>query len=698
VKSLQEETYTKLEKMKKNKLPLAEEFMEKVEIICCLMNELVDLLRELSDLDKKLVSHQTLTIQREGIRKASRFKERSDFSAKNSMPLVNLNKDFLSRPSLIIEPEDTENKISNFIKETKESINVSKSPKNVYEEENKLGFLNLNIVESLTNISDNENNKNSKKNIMFSLEEHQKIELNIKSMKQRLEEDEKIQRGDGPKTHISMAQIRMPFSPRHSKKEATFTLISTKDMQRRSTLGHSLKNMQLLNFDDKKSKATLIKTFYENCNNKLDLLNCGCEALTLSDGGSPYLSYKAKKKFVKIFKKLDEDDEYEENEQNFSEDNLIYFDSSNIKESHFFTDESFNIGYESFEFLKLISKGNYGRVWLVRRKVVGDIYAMKIVNFAEKMSKNNLDLLRKENQIFTMISGDFVVKALFTFTHETYICFVMEYMHGGDLGSYLEKMTYFEEKDAKAYIAEIILAVEYLHQQNIIHRDLKPDNILLDAEGHIKLTDFGLSDIGFVYQRKKQEKTINEGDIKKITPNPLCKYKTSKNFFENTIKFDENIKLRKSPSFRRPSLRSSIKNEPKIEFLKKEKKNSSGSGSRKVKIVGTPDYMAPEVLDGKGLQNPVVDWWSVGVMLFEFLIGIPPFNDDTKEMVFENIKKHDIPWDKIEEGMISNEAMDLINKLMIENPKMRLGAKGAKEIKEHNFFKGFNKNIFGFYF
>ena len=131
----------------------------------------------------------------------------------------------------------------------------------------------------------------------------------------------------------------------------------------------------------------------------------------------------------------------------------------------------------------------------------------------------------------------------------------------------------------------------------------------------------------------------------------------------------------------------------KIEFLKKEGNNSSGSGSRKVNIVGTPDYMAPEVLDGKGLQNHVVDWWSVGVMLFEFLIGIPPFNDDTKEMVFENIKKHYIPWDKIEEGMVSDEAMDLINKLMIENPKLRLGAKGAKEIKEHNFFKGLNKSF-----
>ncbi len=106
------------------------------------------------------------------------------------------------------------------------------------------------------------------------------------------------------------------------------------------------------------------------------------------------------------------------------------------------------------------------------------------------MNKNHLDALRKENQIFEVLKSDFVVKAVFTFIHENYICFVIEYMYGGDLGSILEKMGRFDESVARFYIAEIILAVEYLHSCNIIHRDLKPDNLLLDKHGHIKLTEY----------------------------------------------------------------------------------------------------------------------------------------------------------------------------------------------------------------
>ena len=130
------------------------------------------------------------------------------------------------------------------------------------------------------------------------------------------------------------------------------------------------------------------------------------------------------------------------------------------------------------------------------------------------MSKNHLDSLKKENQIFKLVNGDFVVKAVFTFTYEIYICFVMEYMLGGDLGSLLEKYGRFDEEVSKFYLVEIILAVKHLHSKNIIHRDLKPDNILLDSEGHIKLTDFGLSDIGFVIQNKKKQQEL--GDILQI--------------------------------------------------------------------------------------------------------------------------------------------------------------------------------------
>ena len=295
------------------------------------------------------------------------------------------------------------------------------------------------------------------------------------------------------------------------------------------------------------------------------------------------------------------------------------------------------------------------------------------------MSKNHLDSLKKENQVFKLVDGDFVVKAVFTFTYETYICFVMEYMLGGDLGSILEKYGRFDEEIAKFYLAEIILAVKNLHSKNIIHRDLKPDNILLDSEGHIKLTDFGLSDIGFVIQNKKKQQEL--GDIIQIR-NKIDEHNTSIQSISNS---GHVANLTKSKSkFSRSSETNNQKENFNFNFYQKKntppinhftfkfdnknmedsftapslilspnvsKKESIKRMSKSHKIVGTPDYMAPEVIAGEGLQNSVVDWWSIGIILFEMLVGRPPFNDDTVEKTFENIKNQKIPWDELPIGM-----------------------------------------------
>nr|GEX10046.1 probable serine/threonine protein kinase IRE [Tanacetum cinerariifolium] len=106
---------------------------------------------------------------------------------------------------------------------------------------------------------------------------------------------------------------------------------------------------------------------------------------------------------------------------------------------------------------------------------------------------------------------------------------------------------------------------------------------------------------------------------------------------------------------------------------------------QKHSVVGTPDYLAPEILLGVG-HGATADWWSVGVILFELLVGIPPFNAESPQQVFANIMNRDIPWPKIPEEM-SYEAYDLINKLLTENPVQRLGAVGAAEVKAHQFFR-----------
>jgi len=213
----------------------------------------------------------------------------------------------------------------------------------------------------------------------------------------------------------------------------------------------------------------------------------------------------------------------------------------------------------------------------------------------------------------------------------------MEYGSGGDIYSLLEHFGYFDEYTAKFYIAEAILAIEYIHSEGIVHRDVKPDNLLLSSNGHIKLTDFGLSSIN--------KKTMANGDF--------------------------SITKGKSPAS--PSFVSHFKK-------KIEKKLFSG--------VGTPDYVSPEVLAGNG-YGYCVDWWALGAVLFEMLAGIPPFNGETVRHTIDNIKRNNlVNWPRSE--LLSENAQDLVKKLLERDPEKRIGFHGANEIKLHSFFHGFD--------
>jgi len=385
----------------------------------------------------------------------------------------------------------------------------------------------------------------------------------------------------------------------------------------------------------------------------------------------------------------------------FSLEDRGYFSDSQIKNPcASFKVQQPSVCITDFEPIKLISKGGYGRVWLVRKKATKELYAMKVINLAEKLMKN-LDDMIKEKKVLTLASEDFVVRGLFTFTHETCICFIMEYMIGGDLGHLLNYCGAFDEDIARFYIAEVILAVEYLHSLGVVHRDLKPDNILLDKDGHAKLTDFGLSETGLTQKFRARACSFDGKGLTQVEDRlaAIDKLYGSLTNLDNSVNLNVKIKLNEKASGSCDMSSDEHNNKPfKLSGSHHRIKRKGGQ-----RVIGTPDYMAPEVIQEITNTSSSIDWWSVGVMLFEFITGATPFgledtdsdkkmsNEQIAKKIFQNILALRVPWDQItigyEEGCMSPEAADLIKKLLVVDHNQRIG---VKEIKEHAFFKGIN--------
>lgn len=294
---------------------------------------------------------------------------------------------------------------------------------------------------------------------------------------------------------------------------------------------------------------------------------------------------------------------------------------------------------DDFEIIKPISRGAYGKVFLARKRTTGDLFAIKVLKKLDMIRKNDIERILAERNILIAVRNPFVVRFFYSFTCRDNLYLVMEYLNGGDLYSLLRKVGCLEEDVARIYIAELVLALEYLHSLGITHRDLKPDNILIARDGHIKLTDFGLSKIGLIDSAIDLSGSDTAGSILLNT--------------QNQNRAPEHVQHRSQNS-----------------------------------AVGTPDYLAPEILLGNA-HGYAADWWSVGIILFEFITGVPPFTDRLPEMIFDNILNGKIPWPGVPDDM-SYEAKDLIDRFLIQDQDLRLGANGASEVKAHPFFKEIN--------
>ncbi|KAL7717246.1 non-specific serine/threonine protein kinase [Entamoeba marina] len=265
---------------------------------------------------------------------------------------------------------------------------------------------------------------------------------------------------------------------------------------------------------------------------------------------------------------------------------------------------------DDFDIIKKFSAGAYSRIYLVKKKSTGDVYAMKVMKKEDMIRKNVVDSVLVEKNFLAKAHNISVVKLFYAFQDDTNLYLVMEYCSGGDLATLLEHVGCLDEHATKIYSAEICLSLHYIHNIGCIHKDVKPDNILINKFGHLVLTDFGLSSYGWV------------------------------------------------------------------------SKDSEGAQG----LFCTPDYAAPELLISDSYSF-ASDYFALGCMIYEFLVGKPPFNAETPEMIFMNIRNGTYSWpDEIE---VSNDCKDLISQLLSNDPHNR---PSFDVIKTHPFFNDINWN------
>jgi serine/threonine protein kinase len=293
---------------------------------------------------------------------------------------------------------------------------------------------------------------------------------------------------------------------------------------------------------------------------------------------------------------------------------------------------------EDFIVLKMISKGAFGSVFLVRHKRTDELMAVKVLRRSD--SPKECAAFVKERNLMLLMDHPFLVRLFYSFASAENYYLAMEFLSGGDCFSLLQSIGFVDEGLAKVYVAELVLAIHHLHRRGVVHRDIKPDNILIGQDGHVRLTDFGLSRLELV--------DMSLG---------VCPYFTDE-YTEQATK-DQTPVLSARPW-------------------------------RRFSQVGTPDYLAPEILL-KSAYGPCVDWWALGVVIFELLVGNTPFDDVSTDKIYDNILHGRVRWPNVPSEM-SVAAKDLISGLLSLSPADRLGANGIESIQRHPFFAGVDWN------
>ncbi|WFD49496.1 serine/threonine-protein kinase dbf2 [Malassezia furfur] len=303
-----------------------------------------------------------------------------------------------------------------------------------------------------------------------------------------------------------------------------------------------------------------------------------------------------------------------------------------------------------FHIVTQVGQGGYGEVFLARKRDTGELCALKRLRKRVLIKMDEVRHVLTERDILTATRSPWLVRLLYAFQDETHVYLAMEYVPGGDFRTLLNNSGVLREEHARFYIAEMFVAVNELHKLGYIHRDLKPENFLIDAQGHIKLTDFGLAsgalNPGRIESLKRRLDQVKESDL----------------------------------VYRTPAERGSL-----YQAMRAHNVRYADS------VVGSPDYMAPEVLRGREYGTSV-DYWSLGCILYEFLCGFPPFSGAHPDETWANLKNwtktlqrpvYDKPEDL--QFNLTNTAWDMIVRL-INTPEKRYNS--LLDVQAHPFFRG----------
>uniref|UniRef100_A0A8C5FIT4 protein kinase C n=1 Tax=Gadus morhua TaxID=8049 RepID=A0A8C5FIT4_GADMO len=271
------------------------------------------------------------------------------------------------------------------------------------------------------------------------------------------------------------------------------------------------------------------------------------------------------------------------------------------------------IQMEDFCCISVLGRGHFGKVLLAEHKRSGKMYAIKALKKGDIMTRNEVDSLQCEKRIFEAINvaqHPFLVNLHGCFQTAEHVCFIMAYSAGGDLMTHIHNGV-FSDKQTRFYSSCVLLGLEFLHANSIVYRDLKLDNLLMDADGFVRIADFGLCKEGMAH------------------------------------------------------------------------------GDRTTTFCGTPEFLAPEVLTENNYTRSV-DWWGLGVLIYEMLVGESPFPGDDEEEVFDSIVNDEVRYPRF----LTPGSEEVIQKLLQKDPEKRLGGGegDAQEVKRHNFFRGMDWN------